>query len=890
MCQQCLTPLNKSNIIAKFYLYLKTNFISEVLLIILSFSYNLTFSQTTTDSTVTLSTNQFIDEKIDYDAEDSIRFDVVNQRVYLYGKAFIKYGDIELTAGNIDFDFKTKTVRARPILDSNGKETSLPVFKEGDQSFTAKSMDYNFDTKKGLVVQAKTKQDDGYLHGEIIKNHSSHEQHIKDAKYTTCSLDHPHYYFGISRAIKKEDVIVAGPLMVYVNDVPTPLALPFGFFPDKKNKGAGFIIPTYDNSERYGIGFLNGGYYIPFRDSNGNGLWDLRLTGSIYTRGNYGFQTASQYKKIYKYNGNLSFNYQLTKSGHEDLNNLNKSKNFSLRWSHNQDAKARPNSSFSANVNISSINNFRESFTATGEEFLTNTFASSIQYRRSIPNSPFSFNINANHNQNTQTKIVSLTLPDISWNMNRINPLEFIKNTNNRSNVFIKELSKIWLTWNSQFQNKISVPDSTISINNIPYLQGQLRNGIQHQFSSGTSFKVLNKKVNFNPSIRFTERWYLQTLNKYYDNTLGESVSDTLRGPSNWGRAHTYSLSAQATTKLYGYYGFAKFLQTYRKTKIRHVLTPSLNFSYNPSFDSRQYGFFGEDGALSSYSPYDLGVFGPPSPNQSGRVGLNLVNNLEMKMNTKSDTGFVEKKYSIIDNFSFTGNYDIFKDSLKFSNISMNARTTLFKMFSINANASLDPYYYDTVDGIITKLDKSIYSINGKLGRITSANMALNFNLNQEKFKRKVEEIEKEDEVLAPELQDLKNNPENYVDFEVPWNASFSYNINYRRSYQLKYDAVQDVNRILDTATITQTIDMSGDINLTPKWKVGVWMNYDITNKKLAYTSINIYRDLHCWEMSFNWIPFGPQQSYNFQINVKSSTLKDLKINRKRAWFDNQIQ
>ncbi len=859
----------------------------------LSISAIPSFSQTDTikDSTVTIETGGFIDANVEYNAEDSIRFDIPNQKVYLYGKAFVKYEDIELKAGFIEMSFKTKTVRARPVKDSAGKEIELPNFTEGDQNFTADLMDYNFDTKKGLVVGAKTKQDEGYLQGDTVKSHSATEQHMKNAKYSTCELDHPHYYFNISKAIvKQNDKIIAGPLMMYVNDVPTPLALPFGFFPNKQRKGAGIIIPTYDNSVRFGNGFLDGGYYIPFLDSNGEAIADLQLLGSIYTRGNWGVKAISRYKSIYQYDGNLNFSYQLNKSGHKDLNNFSKSNNFALRWTHRQDNKARPYSSFSANVNVSSINNFQESFSATGEQFLTNTFASSIQYRKTIPNTPFSLNINANHNQNTQTKIVTLTLPDINWNMNRINPLEFLTKQSVKQKGLKKELSKIWLTWNSQFKNTLSVADSTIALNNTPYLTSQMRNGIQHNFSSGTSFKILNQKVTFNPSVRFTERWYLQKLNKTFDNTLGEVISDTLKGPSNWQRAHNYSASAQLTTKVYGYFGFAKFLQTYRKTQIRHVLTPSLSLSYNPSFDSRVFGFYGANGTAGSYSPLDLGVYGPPPTNESGRINLSLVNNIEMKMNQKSDTGFVSKKYSLLDNFSVIGSYDIFKDSLKFSNITMNARTTLFKLFSINGNATLNPYYFDTVNGVITQLNQSLYDNTGKLGRITNANLALNFNLNADKFKQKVENEADKNENVNPELEAIKNNPDGFVDFDIPWNASFAYNINYSRRYYLIYNNLTDKNEILDSATIKQTIDFTGDVNLTKNWKVGIWMNVDITEKKLSYTAINIYRNLHCWEMSFNWIPFGPQQSYNFQINVKSSVLKDLKLNRKRAWFDNQIQ
>lgn len=845
----------------------------------------------TIDSTVTIPTNSLIDEKIDYDAEDSIRFDVVNQKVCLYGKAFIKYGDIELKAGFISFDFATKTVQARPSKDSLGNPTELPTFSDKGQEFSADMMDYNFDTKKGLVVGSKTKQDQGYLQGDTVKSQGNNEYHMKNGKYTTCELDHPHFYFHISKAIvKPNDKIIAKYINLKVADVPTPLWLPLGYFPNKQRKGHGIIIPTYDNSERYGFGLREGGYYIPFLDKNGEGIADLQILGSIYMGGSFGLRTVSRYKQIYRYGGDLSLSYQRFSEGYRQLQNLNRTTNYEIRWNHRQDPKARPNSSFSANVNYISRNSYRQSFNINQNDFLTNTTTSGIQYRRTLPKTPFSFSVNAGQNYNNTSGLTNITLPDFSLNMNRITPLSFLTNKPRKSST-IKSLAQTYLTYNGKFTNQLTTYDSLLTADNIPNLLSQMKNGAQHTFTTGTSFKLLKKKVTFNPNLNLTERWYFQSLEKRFDNNTGEVVSDTLNQFwQDWKRSMTYRVGASLTTKLYGYYGFAPFLQSYKKTIFRHTFTPSVNFAYNPSFDTRIYGFYGTNGTVGSYSPLDLGYFGPPSPNESGSISVNLQNKLDMKMNAKSDTGFVVKKYSIIDQFNVNSSYDIFRDSIKFSNINLRATTTLLKTFTLNANASIDPYFYDSVAGTVVKFDRSLYSQTGQLGRVTSADLSCSFNLNGDKFKQKVDRASENNPNNQRDLDILRNDVNNYVDFDIPWNISSTYTIRRTKRYLLKYNSTTDLTELIDSATFNQYISVNGDVSLTKNWRVGVSSGYDFSQKKLTFTSIDIYRNLHCWEMRFNWIPFGQAQSYNFQINVKSSVLKDLKLTRRRAWFDNQIQ
>ena len=810
--------------------------------------------------------DRMLDEPVEYDAKDSIRLNVIEQKAYLYGGGHVKFGEIELKAGYIEYDFKNKNVCAYPRKDSVGNDIEFPEFTDGKETFTAKLMCYNFESKKAFVEGSRAKQGEGFIHFDKVKVYANKETHGAHGKYTTCDLEHPHYYFNISKAVvKPDDKIVAGPLLLYIADVPTPLGLPFGFFPNQKKKGAGIIMPTYDNSVVWGSGLRNGGYYIPIKD-----FMDIQLTGSIYTRGTWGIRNITRYKNLYKYSGNFQLSFQENINGDAELRNLtgySKSRIFSINWNHNQDPKARPNSTFNANVNYNS--NARADINETGVGAFNNSYQSSISYRKSFPNTPFSMTLNASQSGTFTPADTSLNrpaynnltfnLPDINFAMNRIYPFKGLENENNAGKTWMKEASKIFLTWNSQFKNSVSFVDTAITGNFVQEIVPQMRNGIQHNLSAGTSFKVLKNNVAINPSIRATERWYFQKFNRFYNSVDDTILSDTLRGIKNWDRAMNASFNVSATSKVYGFYQFAGFAKGKKEALVRHVLTPTLSFNYTPevnTFTDTQY--INVNNIILPYSPLQLGIYGVPPNTSSGALGLNLVNSLEMKIKTKTDTGMVYKKMKLIENLSISTGYDLIREEFKLSDINVAGRTTLFKLISLNGSMRFNPYARN--DTARTQLiNEYLISKTGKLARLTDANLAVSFSLSPETFKKKSEEEEQKEEPIT----DL---------YEIPWNASFTYNLNVRN-----FVNTQSQN---DTTTYIQTAGVSGSVSFTRKWRVGFNVNYDVTNKQLSYTSLDIYRDLHCWEMRLSWIPFGPRQSYNFQINVKASVLEELRYKR----------
>ena len=834
---------------------------------------NKAYSQADSTKADTVKVDRMLDEPVIYNAKDSIRLNVIEQKVYLYGGASVKFGEIELKAGYIEYDFKKKNVCAYPRKDSVGNDIEFPEFTDGNETFDAKLMCYNFESKKAYVEGSRAKQGEGFIHFDDVKVYPNKEVHGRHGKYTTCDLEHPHYYFNISKAIvKPDDKIVAGPLMLYISDVPTPLALPFGFFPNQKNRGAGLIIPTFDNSVAWGSGLLNGGYYFPIKDKA-----DVQLTGSIYSRGTWGVRAITRYKNLYRYNGNFQLSFQQNIFGDKDLpelTNYSKSSVFSIQWNHNQDPKARPNSTFSANVNYNS--NARSDITQTGTGFLNNSYQSSISYRKVFPNTPFSVNFNASQSGTFTPADTSLNrqsynnltfnLPDINFAMNRIYPLKGLQNESNRNKKWVKELGKVYLTWNSQFKNTVTfidtaLYDSTLGRNDYAKLIPVMRNGFNHNLSTGTSFKIFKKAVTLNPSIRVTERWYLQTLNKSFDPVADKINADTLRGPSNWARALDGSFNVTATSKIYGYFQFTGFAKGKRKALVRHVLTPSLGFSYNPNFNTLIDPVLNNADSiiLPSYSRLELGIYGYPPNSESKLVTLNLTNSLEMKIKTKTDTGMVYKKVKLIDNLTIGSSYDAALDSFNLRNITMNGRTTLFKVISLNGGMTFNPYARNSEKRLINKYQ---FQENGKLARFTSGNLAMSFALSPETFSKKKTEQEEEG---AKEID-----PSEF--HKISWNASFNYNFRATKTISSTTDN--------DTTLFIQTAGVSGTVNFTKNWRIGFNVNYDISNKEISYTSLDIYRDLHCWEMKLGWIPFGPRQSYNFQINVKSSILQDLRYKK----------
>lgn len=797
--------------------------------------------------------------KVKYTAVDSIRFDVPNQKIYLYGLADVTYDDIELKADYIEIDWEKNVISAYGIPDSTGKLQNRPEFSQNGTSFVSDTMRYNFKTKKGKISKVITQEGQGYILAQVAKKDANDNVFIKNGQYTTCNNEHPHFSIRATKLkIVKDDKIVTGPANLNIEGIPTPLAIPFGFFPNKKGRSSGIVVPTYGNSPVQGYFLRDGGYYFGINDKI-----DLTLLGDIYSLGSYGVKANSNYVKRYKYNGAIDIGFAKNVFGNRFLKEIpnggySASNQFFIRWRHTQNTKARPGTNFSANVNAGTAN--YNSFNSQNTQLiLTNTFLSSIAY--SLTKSWYSLSLNMGHNQNTQTNAISFTLPEGQFNINRFFPFQRKVQVGTK-----KWYENIGVNANVNFRNQLNTIDSLLFTNSS---LRKLQNGVQATVVANTQFKLL-KYFTFSPSITYTNRTYFSTVNKYWDNNLQQLVTDTLffwQNINNIRNRSEFNVQGTFTTRVYSTFTFKKG----KISAIRHVLTPQVALNYRPDFSTLQYGFYGPNGTAGTYSPYEIGIYGQPSVGRQGAVGIALGNNLEAKVRDRKDTtGIGTKKIVLIEQLNIGTSYNLAADTLNWAFINISGRTTLFKNLGINFNSTFDPY--TTKNNV--RINKSQWSENKQLLRLNGATLALNWAIRpKEKPARKPQNKDEEDV-----LKMQKQHPDMFVDFNIPYNLNVSYNLNYNPAA-----AGTELN-----PKITQTLNFSGDVRLTPKTKIGFSSGYDFINKQMAFTSLDIYRDLHCWELSANWIPFGFRRSYNINIRVKASVLQDLKLTRRRSWQDFQ--
>jgi hypothetical protein len=826
-----------------------TYFILVCLLITAS---NKVFAYASDTLTKTAPEKAFLDDKVDYHSEDSMITDITNQKAYLYNNAIVVYQDMTLKAGYIEIDFKNNTVYAYSIKDSAGKEVQRPDFKNKDGQYVASYIAYNFDTKKGKIKDVRTQQDEGFIHGSDIKKDTGNVYYVKNGIYTTCDLEHPHY--GIyAKKIKviPEDKIITGPAVLYIADIPTPLILPFGYFPNKKGRRSGILMPSYGESKNWGFFLKDGGFYF-----GGNEFVDLALTGDVYSNGSAGGRMNTNYKKRYRYDGGLNLSYSRMISGDIELPNSTIENTFFVRWRHAQDPKAHPSSRFAADVNAGSGKYNKYNGSVTGD-YLRNTYMSNISYSKSFLGTPFNFSANARHSQNTITHKVDITLPEVSLTMNRIYPFK------NRSRVTNTWYDKIGISASANARNEINSNDSTLFTNQT---LKQMQNGVHVAVPISTSFNVM-KYFTLTPSVNSSSTIYFESIRKRYDPETGTAVNDTVPGTVV---GNEFSANASLSTRLYGDYYF----KGKRIKQIRHVATPMISAGYRPDFGESKYGYYKTVqsdtlGTKLQYSIFDNGIYSGPASGKYGAISFTLNNTLEAKKKLQSDSGAVFKKVSLIDNLGVSFSYNMAVQKRSWSDITLTGRTKLFKVMDINANAILNPYQTDTLGNEIEKFEWE----NGRIGRLTNVNLSLSTSLNSK---------EKQGSKPAPsgatqdQMDYINTHPQAYVDFNVPWNFSVYYNIRYSKP------------TFLSTEKTTQSVSFNGDLSLTKKWKISIASGYDFTAQEMTLTSINVYRDLHCWEMHFSWVPFGFRQSFSIDINIKASILKDLKLSRRRGWQDYQ--
>lgn len=815
------------------------------------------------DSTVndTLKPKPLFSDLVKYQAQDSVITKAIDKTVLLYGKAKIKYLTTELTADFIKLSFKDETAEAKGVQDSTGKFIGNPVFKDGDQKFDCKELKFNYRTSKAIVKDIITEDNGGFIQGERTKKLDSNIYCVKDGWYTTCDHhDHPHYYIKMNKAkMIKDDKIVSGSANLVIEGVPTPLWIPFGFFPISKKGSSGLILPTYGEEKMRGFNLKRGGFYFFMND-----YIDLTILGDIYTNGSWGLNLSSAYKAKYKYSGNFSLSTSTNFAGEEGLADYQESKDYALRWTHTQDPKAHPYRTFSASVDISTSKNNYYNYKNLND-ISNQRKQSSISYSRRWPDSPFSLSMAFNHSQNSKDSTVSISFPNLNFRMTQIYPF--------RNKEKVGEMSwydKIGLSYTADFKN--STPSRLKESKLFKTSFDKWKKGFQHRIPVSASFKLL-KDMSLSPSLNYTGVMNFNSIRKVVDgystNATGVSSPivriDTLNGISY---AHNYSasISLAYSPKIFGMYVFDK---TSKVEAIRHVMTPNISFSYVPKIGvpkskyQRTYHYLTNNNeiAYQEYYKYEnVSMFSVPNTpeKESGSIGLSLDNNVEMKLRTVNDsTEKVEsKKIKLLESFRLSTRYDMFRDSMKFDQIQLSARTSLFnRKMGLNFTGNIDPYALNATGQRINKF-------HGGLGRLTRASISTNMSFSSDKGDKNKNEKE-----------EYVGNYANYVDFDVPWTV----NIDYSFTYQ-KLGIAESTN--------TQIFRVNGDFSLTPKWKIGFNTGYDVERKEVTATSFNIYRDLHCWEMTFNCVPFGTHQSFNFEVRIKSSLLQDLKLTKRDSWYD----
>lgn len=825
-------------------------------------------------------------EKIEYASQDSSYFDKETETVYLYGNARVKYQGIELDADYITYNSKTNLIFARGRTDAKGKYVGRPIFKMTGQSTSlADSIFYNTETSVGRIWGVYTEQEGGFFTGGKAKKQPDDEIHSKGQTYSTCNLPHPHFGIYITKGIVTEKQIITGPVYLKIEDIPLPIGLPFAFFPKPNKKSSGVILPSPGEDATRGFFLRDGGYYLGLND-----YWDAKMLATIYTRGSYEGSLLSNYTKRYKYNGNINFRYSNSRYGLEGTPEYEPRKDFNLQWTHSQNANAKPGTTFSASVDAGT-SSFNQN-TAGGSsydysQFTKNTLRSSVSYGRVFGNG-ITLGVAASGSQETQNKTVSLQLPDVSLSVPTFNPFDSKDRLGEQ-----KWYQKITVGYTMQASNTISTTEDQLfkreSLN-------KFKNGLSHQIPVNMAFNVM-KYFNFNTGVSYTERWQFQTIRKSYLKVLNNSDQEIIDTVPGFKRNGEYSLNMGVSTKIYSTAQFTKFGNF---KALRHVMTPQVSFSYRPDFSDIAKGYYknafytdgspkiGSDGKQQKYSIFEGSPYGFPGSGRSAAISFSLDNTVEAKvLNPKDTTGKGDKKIGIIQGLSISGSYNFLAPSFKLSTLGFSGRSQFTDKLGVNYYGTLNPYRtkLDTIPNTnrVGKvlIDDYVWNV-GKLPRLTNFGFSFNYSLNPEALKKKNEnEQNLKDKVAktgmtpeqSEELAKVSRDPNAFVDFKIPWNFAFSYTFNYNTS------------EVGENSTITNTLNFNGDANITSKWKIQFNSGWDFKASTFSQTSLAIYRDLHCWDMSFSWIPFGAYQFYSVDIKVKASVLQDLKLSKRKNYY-----
>ena len=819
----------------------------------------------------------FLLGKVVYNASDTVSIDPNNKLIHLYNNAKIVHESMEITSGIIVIDYSNNEIYAGRIIDSLGNYTQSPVFKQGQDVIEPDSLKFNMDTKKAIIFNSRTEQAGLKILSEITKKENDSVYFMNRAKFTTSAdLENPEYYFLLRKAkVVPGKKIITGPTNMYIADVPTPIGLPFAYFPLSNKRTSGIIFPSFGEQNSRGYFIQNGGYYLPINDNI-----DLTLLGDYYTNGSYGFRVENTYIFRYKFRGNLSFRYESLIQSERGFPDYSKSSVYNLRWSHTKDSKSNPNSRFSASVNLGSSKYYRQSVNQiNAANYLNNSLSSSISYSKTFTGEPqVNFSLSATHSQNTNTQVINMTLPSLQSSVSRVFP--FAPKSGTKKGF----LQNINFQYSLRGENRIQTTDSLFFTKE---MFDSAKSGFQHNIPISTNFKLF-KYLSFSTSANYNATMVFNTIERSFDIENQEVVTIDNKGYDGFS---TYNFSASLGTTVYGMYDFGneKNLQA-----IRHVLRPSISYSLAPAFNQYYdtYEVVSADGLTTSdveYSRFEGSIFGQPNKAYSSSIGLSLANNVEAKVIDKETDDLESKKIVILNNLNFSTSYNIAADSLNLSPVRMTGGTQLFKnKMNINFGATLDPYALDD-NGV--KIDKFNINNGGGLFRLTSANLTLNYSFsssdteksdkNEASINESVRNGGRDDDLFGRAMdfsdnrfnqekeEEKEKKPNDLYNYKIPWSLRIAYAVNYS-------------NSIGQSEISSHSLMFSGDIELSPKWSTGISTGYDFKNKGVTYTQLRFERDLLSWRMNFSWIPFSSNASWNFFIGIKSGMLNDIKYDKRR--------
>lgn len=807
-----------------------------------------------------------LDAPLKYQASDSAVIIINAKRIILYGKTQTDYKDIQLTAPKVELDQGRQLVIATNSKDSGGQVIEPAHFKSGESEFSSDTILYNFQTQVGLTKNTYSQQGEILVIGELAKKVNENTTFIQRARFTTCLLDEPHFAFVTPKMkVVNQKLAVSGPAHPEFEGVPVPLYLPFGFYPLSQGRHSGLLPPQFANNERWGLGLEGLGYYKVL-----NEYWDAKIFGNIYSYGGWSVNFNPTYRKRYRYNGNLNFSLQTTKLNFKGDPDYLKNKSFFLTWSHNVDSRARPGTSFSANVNAGSTR-FNQLVPNNAQLNFQNQLGSSITYSKNWAGKPYNLTVSANHNQNNRTRLVNLSLPDVGFTVNTLYPFQKKEGVGSA-----KWYEKLGIGYNGNFRNQLTFFDTAFSMRR---LIDTLQWGAQHNFPVILALPpILGGSVIVSPSVSYSQVWIAQQFRRKW-NTALQKVDTTIK--KGFFQDHQAAFSLGFNTALFGTYTFKKS----RVMAIRHVIRPTLSLNYRPDLSRRN--FYTDTifpGVTGRFSIYEGGMYGGFAEGRTGGLGFQFDNNLEMKWRSRKDTGQQAiKKIKLIDGFGFTTGYNFLRDSMKLDVVNLYFRTTLFDKISITANSVLDPYQTNERGFPINR-----FAWQGgkfKLGRLTFGSVAINTSFkskpkDDKKDQRRTQQMEQmmQDPNLRGQQQQLmefmQQNPGQFVDFNIPWQVSFGYSLSFSNRMKPDYSGYQ--------TEVNSNLNFSGSFNLTPKWNVSANGFYDVTSTKLQTFQMSINREMHCWQLSINVTPVGLFRSFNFSISPKASMLQDLRINRTR--------